>query len=133
MIEQLRQKRAKAIADARSIMNNATNRDLTEDEARSLDGSTTEAENLGAQIARMERLTTMETEQEASRGRLVRDTATRGNNEFNEQIRSFLLGEGLHKFNFNLAETAIRSADESLSEWQSRAQSVGTASAGGYT
>ena len=126
-IQELRDKRARLITEARSVMESATNGMTAEDETR-FDALMAEGDSIAKRIARMESLESAENGMTGTRGRIVPpSTASRPN----DGLRNWLLGNGDREMGFSLRNDPLSSVAEFRS-WQSRAQSVGTATAGGY-
>lgn len=118
-IQALREKRARAIEQAKAVMQTveASGRTMNEEETRSWDGFMGEADSLKATIDRMERMETEERALEQSQGRMVPATRTLG--DPNAELRNWLLG-------------TTGSRDLTV-QFQNRALTVGTATAGGHT
>ena len=119
-IAALREKRATAIQQARSIYDAAQteNRATTEDETRRFDAFMAESETLRAQIERMERLEAEERALGESQGRrtLTPDTRT----ETGDALRSWLVS-GKGDLAFDLRSKAPRTLDSA--SWEKRALS----------
>lgn len=152
MIQALQDKRNKAVADATALFEavKAENRAMTSEDEQRFDALMAEAESLGAQISRFEKLATIQQEQDASRGRMVRGSETRsGGFDANDALRGWLLlgsdkqpnvaqlnaaaQAGLHgrTVTFNLSPDALRTNTD-IRAWEQRAQSHNT-TAGGFT
>ena len=113
-LRELREKRAKAVADARAVLDaaEAAGRAMNGEEQRSWDGFMADADTLKATIERRERLEDEERSLEKSNGRRIIDETAR--KQTSDELRSWLLsGEGDLKLEL-------------------RAQAIGTDSAGGY-
>ena len=148
---ELRQKRAALAEQARAIVDKAENenRALTAEENQEFDRMMTDVDEIRQRIDRLEKLSNMELEQNASRGRQTRDEAR---SQYPEQdaLRGWLLlgsdvrpsddqlravqSAGLtgKTFTLRLRPDALKSTDE-FRAWQNRAQAVGTQALGGYT
>jgi HK97 family phage major capsid protein len=147
MLKELREKYAKAVADAKAVMSNAETeaRSLTTEDETRFDAFMNEADSLSAQIKRYERLGNLD----ESRGRMTRDSETRTvGYDADDALRGWLLtgshvaptaqqasamaaaGLNTNLFTFNLRKDALRSRND-VERWESRAQSH-TNTAGGY-
>ena len=120
-IQNLREKRAKAIEQARAVLNavEAEGRTMNDEETRKWDGWMTEADNFKATIERMERLEAEERALDASLGRRTHQPSTRTST--NDGIRSWLLSENAKDLSFSLRSTAPRTTD--TANWEQRALS----------
>lgn len=150
--KEMRNKRARLIEQARSIYKVAeeAKREPTADETRQFDAWMDEAETVKQDIERLERLETEERALSESRGRITdNDYRTTADNS-TEALRAWFLsgsdklpserqmeaatklGINLHNRNlvFNLRSDPLKSLADRR-EWEARAQSIGTASAGG--
>lgn len=119
-IKNLREQRARAIEQARAIMATVETegRTMNAEETRSWDGHMNEADSIKAQIERVERMEAEERSLEQSQGRRVNYTqGTTGAGA--SEIRSFLLGQNGNR------EMAV--------QFNNRALTTGTATAGGHT
>src|SRR5690606_30147730 len=116
-VAQLTEKRAKLISDARAIYDAAQseNRQPTNEERSRFDAFMSDADAIAADIERMTRLENEERALNESRGR--KTTATVDTKD--DELRSWLLNPNAGKF-YSIP-------------LESRAQSVGTATAGGHT
>ncbi|HEX7119401.1 MAG TPA: phage major capsid protein [Longimicrobiales bacterium] len=132
-IKELREKRARAVEQARAIMDKveAEGRTMSDEETRSWDKWMDEADSLKATMDRMERLQEEERALETSRGRMTPDFRSTGDQ--NAELRNWLLGtSGSRDMVFNLASKSIRPGED-VRSWEQRAQGIGTPALGGYT
>jgi HK97 family phage major capsid protein len=90
-INELREKRAKLIADARAILDTASSdkRDVTAEEDARYTVIMTDVDKLGAQIAREERLAGLEAELRQSQGSIARTLNGRGDQPTDERRAAF--------------------------------------------
>jgi HK97 family phage major capsid protein len=142
-----KQKRAQLVDEARALYNKAEteNRDLNADEKNQFDTLMTQVDELGEKAARLEKLSGAEAEQSNSRRMTRIDTRS----EKADALRSWLIAgsdipltadqqrsldeAGLTGKSFKLRLRAdVLQPREDVRSWADRAQSVGTASAGGY-
>ena len=152
-VTELRQQRAALAAQARELLDKAEgeSRSLSAEESQTWDRMMADVDELGARVERMERLSNIESEQTASRGRKTQQEEVRSGFQPDRQmaLRSwFLAGSdvrlsseqlrsmdqaGFHgnKLVLSLREDALTPRDE-FRAWQNRAQAVGSPGAGGY-
>jgi HK97 family phage major capsid protein len=91
-----------------------------------------EVETIKAQLDRLETLEGEERSLDQSRGRMTRDSWTRGTSSNADSLRSWLQGNGDKAFTFHMAPDALRAGEE-LRSWENRNQSTVTGPAGGHT
>lgn len=119
-LKELRTKRGRLVEQAREILNTAENRAATDEDNRRFDALMTEADGIKADIERRERLETEERALNESRGRIT-DPQTRTTTGADTELRNYLIG-------------AYNPGPQGLTfQFEARAQSVGTATAGGHT
>jgi HK97 family phage major capsid protein len=117
-ILKLKQARAAKIAELRTILDGCTGRDLTDDEVKRYDDVEKEADHLGKEIQREERLATAEADLARSAGTFTRRAEPETKTE--KEFRSF--GEFLHACRFEPNDSRL----------EQRAMAMGTGSDGGF-
>ena len=129
-INELKETRAKAVADARALVDKAEaeKRDLTEDERSKYDEIMAEAGKLGDQIKDEERKIEL-ARQEAE---IDADDETRDDGGRETRDSAALQRDGFRSWLARGAEGAAREDPEAFAELERRAQSVGADTEGGY-